>query len=82
MDDLISRREAIRIASGYCHHANIAKELTALPSATPTIEHIRAKVKALYKDSENGAAGEYIRGWDAAIDEVTRVIDGYEEGEG
>ena len=41
MDDLISRQAAIRIASGYCHPANIAKELAKLPSAQPEI--IRCK---------------------------------------
>lgn len=35
MADLIDRQEAIRIASGYCHSANIAKELAKLPSAQP-----------------------------------------------
>ena len=35
MDDLISRQVAIRVASGYCHPANIAKELEKLPSAQP-----------------------------------------------
>jgi hypothetical protein len=35
MDDLISRQDAIRIASGYCHPANIAKELSKLPAAQP-----------------------------------------------
>ena len=35
MDDLISRTEAIRIASGYCHPANIADELRKLPPAQP-----------------------------------------------
>lgn len=34
-NDLISRRAAIYIASGYCHPANIAKELAKLPSAGP-----------------------------------------------
>ena len=34
-DDAISRAEAIRIASGYCHHANIPKELWKLPSVLP-----------------------------------------------
>lgn len=38
MDDLISRQDAIRIASGYCHPANIAKELEKLPSAQPERE--------------------------------------------
>lgn len=35
MSDLISRQAAIDIASGYCHPANIAKELAKLPSAQP-----------------------------------------------
>lgn len=34
-EDLISRQAAIEIASGYCHPANIAKELERLPSAEP-----------------------------------------------
>ena len=33
--DCISRQAAIRIASGYCHPANVAKELAKLPSAQP-----------------------------------------------
>lgn len=33
--DCISRQDAIRIASGYCHQANIAKELKKLPSVQP-----------------------------------------------
>lgn len=37
MDDLISREAAIDVASGYCHPANIAKELAKLPSAQPEI---------------------------------------------
>jgi DNA-directed RNA polymerase subunit RPC12/RpoP len=35
VNDLISRQAAIRIASGYCHPANIAKELEQLPPAQP-----------------------------------------------
>ena len=31
-DDAISRKDAIRIASGYCHFSNVAKELAKLPS--------------------------------------------------
>ena len=34
-EDAISRSEAIRVASGYCHWANIPKELAKLPSVTP-----------------------------------------------
>jgi hypothetical protein len=33
--DCISRVESVRIASGYCHPSNIAKELAKLPSVTP-----------------------------------------------
>jgi len=33
--DCISRQAAIYIASGYCHPANIADELSKLPSAEP-----------------------------------------------
>lgn len=33
MGDYISREAAIRIASGYCHPANIAEELSKLPAA-------------------------------------------------
>ena len=35
-DDLISRAEAIRIASGYCYPANVADELRKLPSVQKT----------------------------------------------
>lgn len=33
--DCISRADAIRVASGYCHPSNVAKELANLPSVTP-----------------------------------------------
>lgn len=33
MSDLIDRQDAIHIASGYCHPANIAEELRKLPAA-------------------------------------------------
>ena len=33
--DAISRADAIRVASGYCHPSNVAKELAQLPSVTP-----------------------------------------------
>lgn len=35
--DCISRQEAIRIASGYCHFTNVAKELAKLPSVQPEV---------------------------------------------
>ena len=33
--DCISRADAIRVASGYCHPSNVAKELAKLPSVAP-----------------------------------------------
>ena len=35
--DCISRADAIRLASGYCHPSNVAKELAKLPSVTPQL---------------------------------------------
>ena len=35
--DAIDRQAAIRIASGYCHPANVAKELAKLPSVQPDV---------------------------------------------
>lgn len=34
-EDAISRSDAVRVASGYCHPANIAKELAKLPPVQP-----------------------------------------------
>ena len=34
-EDTISRADAIRISSGFCHWSNIPKELEKLPSVTP-----------------------------------------------
>lgn len=34
-EDAISRADAVKVASGYCHPANIAKELAKLPPVTP-----------------------------------------------
>ena len=34
-EDAISRADAIRVASGYCHPSNIAKELAKLPPVQP-----------------------------------------------
>lgn len=34
-ENAISRAEAVRVASGYCHPSNIAKELAKLPSVQP-----------------------------------------------
>lgn len=53
-DDTISRQAAIRIASGFCHPANIAKELAKLPSAQP--EHlcvVMDKISKAYEKAMN-----------------------------
>ena len=34
-EDAISRQAAINVASGFCHHANVADELAKLPSVNP-----------------------------------------------
>ena len=44
--DTISRQAAICIASGYCHPANIAKELAKLPPAQPENDWIPVTKKA------------------------------------
>ena len=51
--DLISRQAAIRVASGYCHPANIAQELAKLPSAQPE----RDKGKWIYGEDKYGIDG-------------------------
>ena len=43
MDDTISRQAAIYVASGYCHPANIAKELAKLPSVQPEVTEEEVK---------------------------------------
>lgn len=37
MSDSIDRADAIRIANGYCHPANVAKEIAKLPAVEPEI---------------------------------------------
>lgn len=37
-EDAISRADAVRVASGYCHPSNIAKELAKLPPVQPKIK--------------------------------------------
>ena len=50
-EDAISRAEAIRVASGYCHPANIAKELARLPSVNVTDINV-GKCKTESEDKE------------------------------
>ena len=56
-DGLIRRKDAIDIASGYCHPANIAKELMKLPSAEPII--YCKDCKHWYSDADSGMACEF-----------------------
>ena len=37
-EDTISRADAVKVASGYCHPSNIAKELAKLPPVQPKIK--------------------------------------------
>jgi hypothetical protein len=54
-EDTISRADAVKVASGYCHPANIAKELAKLPPVTP----IRPKGHWFYdKSIENWRCSE------------------------
>jgi hypothetical protein len=61
--DCISRQAAIRIASGYCHPANIAAELAKLPSAQPEQRWIPFKTRPLTKEEKE----EYPE-WDGILD--------------
>ena len=55
-EDAVSRSEAIRIASGYCHPSNIAKELENLPSVQPETD-LSAYSDKLWKEAyERGKA--------------------------
>lgn len=82
-DDAISRAEAIRIASGYCHPANIPKELEKLPSVLPepkteVLDKIRAEIERMdYLNIEDGY-DKYVDRYD-----VLKIIDKYKsESEG
>ena len=48
--DAISRADAIRVASGYCHPANVAQELAKLPSVQPDNSCDGCK----YEDADDG----------------------------
>lgn len=62
MSDLIDREEAIRIASGYCHPANIVKELEKLPSASPDLSGYSDRLwKLAYERGKAEGQAEIIR---------------------
>lgn len=58
-EDAISRAEAIRIASGFCAPANVAKELEKLPSVTP--ERKRGKWERVSADRYTTSASYFYR---------------------
>lgn len=61
-DDLISRKAAIEVASGYCHPANIAKELAKLPSAQPDLSGYSDRLwKKAYERGKREAQSEIVR---------------------
>ena len=55
-EDTISRAEAVKVASGYCHPSNIVKELEKLSPVTPKMGHCKDCKR--WKDSD----GTYRRG--------------------
>ena len=52
--DTINRQAAIRIASGYCHPANIANELAKLPPVQPEQRWIPVSERMPEEDCRNG----------------------------
>ena len=56
-EDAISRADAVRVASGYCHPQNIANELAKLPSVNPqpkTGRWVQISPQGIYECSECG----------------------------
>lgn len=84
VSDLIDRQAAILIASGYCHPANVAKELAKLPSAQPepcedTISR-KAAIDAIefgitYAKAINKETGEVKELFRASNDELRKAAD-------
>jgi hypothetical protein len=71
--DCISRQEAIRIASGYCHFTNVAKELEKLPSVQPVGKDINVSCKDAI--SRQGAIDHF-----KSIADATSMGNKYNEG--
>ena len=84
-NDTISRQAAIYIASGYCHPANIAKELAKLPSAEPVQDkyerHYDHTDCIWYRPGERSrcpsTCAQYRDGWNDAMDYIFRDGAGY-----
>ena len=88
--DCISRADAIRVASGYCHPSNVAKELAKLPSVTPQeprwipcsekYEHHIDHTDCIWYGNDNGCpvtCSQYRDGWNDAMDYIFKNGDGY-----
>ena len=62
-EDAISRAEAIRVASGYCHPANIAKELEKLPPVQPEQKTGHWEPKIDFDDTRYGYICNRCKNW-------------------
>ena len=62
-EDAVSRAEAIRVASGYCHPANIAKELERLPSVQPNVHDLPKDADCISRQAAIDAVSEYATIW-------------------
>lgn len=71
-EDAISRADAIRVASGYCHPANVAKELAKLPSAQPYTDEEMQKIQELEQAEIQKA---FLLGREDALSEIIRCKD-------
>ena len=69
-EDAISRAEAIRIASGFCHHANVAKELAQLPSVNVT----DTNVGKIGKDNNVSATDKRIERYKKIEDTMKEIV--------
>ena len=72
--DCISRQEAIRIASGYCHFTNVAKELEKLPSVQPVDKDINVSCKdAISRQAVIDICNNVIDLWEGQLGEGALV---------
>ncbi len=53
IDDLIRRSDAIALASGGCHPANLAEELAKLPSAQPEPSQIARDIATIIENEQD-----------------------------
>lgn len=74
-EDTISRKQAIYIASGFCHPANVADELAKLPSVKPQERDVLDKIKAEIEERKKNSGGEPNR--NIAFNVCLQIIDKY-----